>query len=608
VRLKPMLRQNKNSKSSVQARKFLLCRSSSARSRSVTNFGCISRKMFLIRPTRPSKLVLAGAEPNLVHKALVVLDESLAQAQAGLGLKIERYFDAHSGRLTLARPPMVIEGGERTKNSYFHVSEIHSQVDRYHIDRHSYVIGVGGGALLDVVGLAAATAHRGLRHVRIPTTTLSQNDSGVGVKNGINAFGKKNFIGTFAPPFAVINDFQLLSSLSPRDKRAGYVEAVKVALIRDKDFFESIEREAGWLREFEPAAMQRLIYRCAELHVNHIASSGDPFEFGSARPLDFGHWSAHKLEQLSEYKLRHGEAVAIGIALDTIYSRKLGNIEPASADRVLKLLETLGFELYANELLHVDAGNSLLVLEGLEEFRQHLGGELTITLLAGIGHGFEVHEMNLAKSDRSPLRVAGPACSAQPEGDSRDRLSGLSQADATHGRHQRRWPHRSAHWPADAAHRRLSPARRLREDCSGPPGAYLHCPIHLPDRRFTCFSTGLSATAGTTATGRGASSGNNPIISSKAKSCGRIAGARPEVHVPQSYSGGITCIRPPTTQSLRVPRTPPMAARFSTFTPGHTRFGARSKRNWAIFRFPLFGGRPPASGRRNAPRMPPRAG
>ena len=234
--------------------------------------------------------------------------------------------------------------------------------------------------------------------VRMPSTTLSQADSGVGVKNGINAFGKKNFIGTFAPPFAVINDFELLASLSPRDKRAGYVEAVKVALIRDQEFFETIERDSVRLREFEPAAMQQLIFRCADLHVNHIATAGDPFEFGSARPLDFGHWSAHKLEQLSEYRLRHGEAVAIGIALDTIYSRKLGFLDAASSERVLKLLEALGFDLFANELLHADSNHSLVVLGGLEEFREHLGGELTITLLKGIGRGFEVHEMSVPKA------------------------------------------------------------------------------------------------------------------------------------------------------------------------------------------------------------------
>jgi 3-dehydroquinate synthase len=343
------------------------------------------------------KTVLDEEKNGRPHKVIVILDEALARTQPDLSRRIEAYFETHSQRLQLVCPPIVIEGGERTKNSYFHVSEIHSRLDRYHIDRHSYVIGVGGGALLDVVGLAAATAHRGVRHVRIPTTTLSQADSGVGVKNGINAFGKKNFIGTFAPPFAVINDFQLLASLSPRDKRAGYIEAVKVALIRDKEFFESIERDATRLSEFEPAAMQQLIYRCAELHVNHIATAGDPFEFGSARPLDFGHWSAHKLEQLSEYKIRHGEAVAIGIALDTIYSQKIGLLDETLAERVLRLLEVLGFELYANELLHADSEGSLLVLSGLEEFREHLGGELTITLLKAIGKGIEVHEMRLPK-------------------------------------------------------------------------------------------------------------------------------------------------------------------------------------------------------------------
>lgn len=332
-----------------------------------------------------------GPEP----KVLVVLDESLARAQSTLARRIEQYFGAHRAALQLVCPPIIIEGGERTKNSYFHVSEIQSHIDRYHIDRHSYVIAVGGGALLDMVGLAAATAHRGVRHVRLPSTTLSQCDSGVGVKNGINAFGKKNFIGAFAPPFAVINDFQLLASLTPRDKRAGYVEGVKVALIRDAKFFEEIENAADKLRAFDPAAMQRLIFRSAELHLNHIATSGDPFEFGSARPLDFGHWSAHKLEQLSEFKIRHGEAVAVGIALDTIYSRALGFLDAAAAERVLHLLEGLGFELFANELLHVDSENSLMVVGGLEEFREHLGGQLAITLLKGIGQGFEVHEMNL---------------------------------------------------------------------------------------------------------------------------------------------------------------------------------------------------------------------
>jgi 3-dehydroquinate synthase len=210
------------------------------------------------------KEVLQNDRPRPNRKALVVIDEALAQAQPNLSRNIENYFSAYGDSLKLVCPPIIIEGGERTKNSYFHVSEIQSHIDRFHLDRHSYVIAVGGGALLDMVGLAAATAHRGMRHIRIPTTTLSQDDSGVGVKNGINAFGKKNFIGTFSPPFAVINDFQLLDSLSERDKRAGYVEAVKVALIRDRNFFETIENDAAALARFEAAAMQKLIYRSAD--------------------------------------------------------------------------------------------------------------------------------------------------------------------------------------------------------------------------------------------------------------------------------------------------------------------------------------------------------
>ena len=340
------------------------------------------------------KELLAGESAGRKSKVLVVVDEGLATAQPDLPRAIDAYFKQLAAAVELVGSPMIVEGGERLKNSYFHVSEIQSHIDRYEIDRHSYLIAIGGGALLDVAGLAAATAHRGVRHLRVPTTTLSQADSGVGVKNGINAFGKKNFIGTFAVPTAVINDFRFLESLSPRDKRAGYSEAVKVACIRDAEFFASLEKDAAKLAAFDDDAMRRLIYRSAELHVNHIANGGDPFELGSARPLDFGHWAAHKLEQLSGYAIRHGEAVALGMALDITYSHLAGLLPPSDADRILRLLETLGFSLYSNEFHNTDAAGELMVLQGLEEFRVHLGGRLTITLLQCIGQGIEVHELD----------------------------------------------------------------------------------------------------------------------------------------------------------------------------------------------------------------------
>jgi 3-dehydroquinate synthase len=242
---------------------------------------------------------------------------------------------------------------------------------------------------VDLAGFAAAIAHRGVRFVRMPSTVLAQNDAGVGVKNGVNAFGRKNFLGTFAPPFAVVNDFDLLRTLSPRDRRAGLAEAVKVAMIRDATFFESLERDREALRDGETTSLERAIYRCAELHLAHIAQGGDPFEQGSARPLDFGHWSAHRLEEVTAGGLRHGEAVAIGMALDSSYAGRVGLLAPQELERTLRLLAGLGFELYHPALAKLNLGAAL------EGFREHLGGELTVTLPLGIGHGVEVHAMDL---------------------------------------------------------------------------------------------------------------------------------------------------------------------------------------------------------------------
>jgi 3-dehydroquinate synthase len=264
----------------------------------------------------------------------------------------------------------------------------------HHIDRHSFVIGVGGGAMLDAVGLVAATAHRGIRHIRIPTTVLAQADSAVGVKNGVNLYGVKNYVGTFAPPFAVLNDLNFVVSLPSRDKIAGMAEAVKVSLIRDAKFFTWLERNADLLATFDRAAMSTLIKRCAELHMHQIARGGDPFEMGSARPLDYGHWSAHKLESMTRYHLRHGEAVAIGLALDARYSVLVGLLDAGLEDRICFLLEHLGFKLWHPAIERKRSEGESEILAGLREFREHLGGELTITLLTSLGTGIEVHEMD----------------------------------------------------------------------------------------------------------------------------------------------------------------------------------------------------------------------
>ena len=337
--------------------------------------------------------ILKQAAPE---KLLIVIEQPIVSSMPKLVEDIRAYLSPSVNGVELVADPLILPGGEKLKNDFLPVQKLHSLIEQHGLSRHSFVAAIGGGALLDVAGFAAATAHRGIRHIRFPTTTLSQADGGVGVKNAVNAFGKKNYIGTFAPPFAVINDSEFLRFLPDSRKAAGYIEAIKVGLIRDRDFFGQIEQSADALNRFEPSAMNALIRRSAELHVRHISEAGDPFEFGSARPLDFGHWAAHKLEQLSDFRISHGEAVAIGIALDVIYSRNAGHLASGDAERILALLRKLRFNLFAPELSQKDQVGELIILNGLSEFQQHLGGQLAITLLREIGRGFEVHEISKA--------------------------------------------------------------------------------------------------------------------------------------------------------------------------------------------------------------------
>ncbi|MGB8841873.1 MAG: 3-dehydroquinate synthase [Aliidongia sp.] len=325
---------------------------------------------------------------------VVFVDLGVLDGRPNLVSEIESHF-AHRGELPrLAMPPMVLPGGETIKNEAPLIGRLHDAIFDNGLDRHSYIVAVGGGAFLDAVGLAASTAHRGVRLIRVPTTVLAQNDSGVGVKNAINRNGAKNQIGTFAPPWAVVNDADFLATLPDRDRIAGMAEAVKVALIRDGDFFLWLERNADALAVFRDDAMETMIRRCAELHMRQIAQGGDPFEQGSIRPLDFGHWAAHKLETMTRNHLRHGEAVAIGIALDSCYSVLSGLLPAGTETRIAVLLEQLGFRLWHPALARRDNAERLSVLAGLEEFRAHLGGRLTITLLETIGRGVEVNTMD----------------------------------------------------------------------------------------------------------------------------------------------------------------------------------------------------------------------
>ena len=353
-----------------------------------------TREVFAVGNDMLRNLVAGARENGGVAKVLVFIDSHVLNAGPDLEQKIHNYAAAHADVLSLAGGIVIVPGGESCKNDFTYVQECWKAINDAALDRHSFVFVIGGGAVLDLVCFAASTAHRGIRHVRFPTTTLSQGDGGVGVKNGVNYFGKKNWIGSFSVPHAIVNDFAFLDTLPTRQRRCGLIEALKVALIRDAEFYHWIKANAEALAALDSKAVEYLVRRSAELHVEHIVTNGDPFEQGSSRPLDFGHWAAHKLEQVSGFQIAHGEAVAIGMALDILYSVRIGLLEGLKADEIVDLIEALGFELYSPHLASHSSKGELVVLEGLEEFREHLGGELTVTLVPEIGSKIEVHEMN----------------------------------------------------------------------------------------------------------------------------------------------------------------------------------------------------------------------
>lgn len=329
------------------------------------------------------------------------LDEHVANASPVLVDRIEDLAQSCPDRFELAGNIQIVPGGEAVKNDIHILERMLKVFNAHDLDRRSYVVPIGGGAVLDAVGFAVAIAHRGLRLIRLPTTTLAQDDSGVGVKNSVNLFQKKNWIGTFAVPWAVINDQALLETLPDRDFVCGFSEAVKVSLLKDKSLFDTLCKSAAKIRRRDMQVAAPVIRRSAELHLDHITRGGDPFEMLEARPLDYGHWSAHKMEVMSNFELKHGEAVGIGVAVDTIYSSLALGFPKQDAQRVLHCLRTLGLQLDHPVLHETD-----VLFAGMEEFRQHLGGRLTLTMLRNVGDPVDVHEIDHDKMRRAIEHVA----------------------------------------------------------------------------------------------------------------------------------------------------------------------------------------------------------
>lgn len=338
------------------------------------------------------KDALAPSREGQKPRVLLVADSDVVEKTPGLGKKIGHYVKVHG--IELAGPAVIVPGGERSKSDSGRMTwQVIDAALKAHLDRQSYIVAMGGGAVLDAGGFAAAVLHRGVRLVRLPTTVLAQNDAGIGVKNAIDTLGFKNAIGAFAPPWAVIDDLDFLKTLADDDWRGGIAEAVKVAAIKDAKFLKWIAAHAEELKNRDATAMEELVRETARLHVEHIVKNGDPFERGTARPLDFGHWAAHRLETMSGYRLSHGYAVAIGVCIDCAYAVTKKWLDEEDGDLVGDALAKSGalggLDRFSDLLAQPDQ-----VLRGLDDFREHLGGELTVTFPGPLGKKREEHEVD----------------------------------------------------------------------------------------------------------------------------------------------------------------------------------------------------------------------
>ena len=328
--------------------------------------------------------------------AIFFIDENVAKCHPNLIERIQLWNQQFLG-LSNGAPIHLVPAGETLKNDFVATVALSEKMVEAKLCRHSYVFILGGGAVLDAVGFAASITHRGIRQVRIPTTVLAQDDSAMGVKNGTNFNGVKNLLGTFCAPHAVICDGYFLKTLEQRDWVSGVAEAFKVAIIKDLDFLDFLSDHAEEIPSRQATVMHEIVKRSAKIHLNHIAFGGDPFETGSSRPLDFGHWSAHKLESMSGGKLRHGEAVSIGIALDLFCAETLGLISNQEVIQVVTAMQKATLPIWS-DLLEQESE----LMQGLQEFQEHIGGDLTLTMPNGLGKTIEIHELT-AKTVNSAL-------------------------------------------------------------------------------------------------------------------------------------------------------------------------------------------------------------
>ena len=313
-------------------------------------------------------------------RAYIVTDRNVANAH-----HLQRLTEAlsHAGVETHAQ---ILPPGEGSKSMAQLEAVIDSMMSEG-ADRKDVVIALGGGVIGDLTGLAAGLLKRGMRFIQIPTTLLAQVDSSVGGKTAINSKLGKNLIGLFNQPELVIADLDVLSTLPPRELKAGLAEVIKYGLIDDPEFFDFVEANADGLAAGDETVLSEAVRRSVQMKADIVAR--DETETGDRALLNLGHTFGHALEAATGYsdRLLHGEGVAIGCALAVELSTRLGLGSQEDPSRVRAHLAEMGMKRDLSDIPgDLPDADGLLAL--MAQDKKVVDGQLRFILTRGIGHAF----------------------------------------------------------------------------------------------------------------------------------------------------------------------------------------------------------------------------
>lgn len=312
----------------------------------------------------------------------------------------DRAVEAHVERLVACLPQnvfkLVLEGGEKTK-SYDHLQKVLSWLLQNHVDRQSVLFVVGGGVMGDLGGFAASVVMRGIPFVQVPTTLLSQVDSSVGGKTGINTAEGKNLVGSFYQPAAVLCDTDTLKTLPARELKAGYAEVVKYGLLGDADFFEWLEAHGKDVLSLKPEALSHAIETSCTMKANIVGDDEREVAGGQRALLNLGHTFAHALEAAAGFdgRLLHGEAVSIGMVLAYRLCIKMGLCTGQDAARVEAHLKSHGLMTKISDITPVLKHSANDVVKLMYHDKKASGGKIGFILTRGIGSAFQSSDVDM---------------------------------------------------------------------------------------------------------------------------------------------------------------------------------------------------------------------